>query len=232
MKVMKLILKAPLQSWGENARWDNRDTALMPTKSAVIGILGNCLGYPRGDERLCRLSRALHLAVRADCPGMIMRDYHTVQGTGGKFINASGGRRPGGTIVTPRQYLQDAVFSIFLWGDEDVLNLCGQALLHPHWPAFLGRRSCVPAVPLIPAWLEEKNIDAAVCKILPEEEKYCNQTMTVQAQIEMLPGETVQEDQQVIERKDEVICAGSNEYQTRRVRILRLVKEGRGYVSK
>lgn len=52
MRLIKLIFSAPLQSWGEDSRWDNRETAASPTKSGVIGMLGCALGYPRGDERL------------------------------------------------------------------------------------------------------------------------------------------------------------------------------------
>ena len=130
MKFMKFILSAPLQSWGEDARWDQRTTAAMPTKSAVVGLLGCCLGYPRGDERLNRLADQLRVAVRADRPGRVTTDYHTVQGTNGVFLNAEGKPRGGGgTIVTPKQYLQDARFTVFLWGEDEALSACYRASL-------------------------------------------------------------------------------------------------------
>lgn len=229
MKFIKLMLNAPLQSWGERARWDIRDTASMPTKSALIGILGGCMAYPRGDNRLYDLSRKLHVAVRADRPGTVMIDFHTVQGTNGVLLNAAGNpRSKGNTIITPKQYLQNACFSVFLWGNESTLEECEYALLHPQWSAFLGRRSCVPAVPLLPTWIEAENIDEAVCQILPRENKYCADL--VQVQIELVEGEKARIGEQVIVRKDEVVSADKNIYQTRKIRVSRLSKEGERYV--
>lgn len=215
MKFIKLTLNAPLQSWGERARWDVRDTTLVPTKSALIGILGACMAYPRGDERLCALSRMLHVAVRVDRPGTVMIDFHTVQGMGEGLLNAVGARRSGNTIITPKQYLQDARFSVFFWGDTEVLEKCEYALLHPGWTTFLGRRSCVPAIPLLPVWIEADTVDDAVCQILPRENKYCEEF--VQVQIEMEEGETVKTGERIIIRKDEVVSADKNNYQTRKV---------------
>ena len=129
MKFIKFTLSAPLQSWGDNSRWDNRNTANMPTKSGIIGLLGCCLGYPRGDERLNRLDQQLHLAVRSDRAGRIMTDFHTVHGTYGVLLSAEGKKRQNGnTIVSKRQYLQDARFTVFLWGAEADLERCYQAM--------------------------------------------------------------------------------------------------------
>ena len=68
MKFLKLCFQGPLQSWGERSRWDSRDTAAMPTKSAIIGLLGCCLGLERGSEQLTALDAQVHMAVRADKP--------------------------------------------------------------------------------------------------------------------------------------------------------------------
>ncbi|MDW7657821.1 MAG: type I-E CRISPR-associated protein Cas5/CasD [Bacillota bacterium] len=111
--ILLLRLEGPLQSWGERAHWDYRDSSLFPTKSGIIGMLSCALGYRRDDERLSRICDNTRIAIRADKPGLIMTDYHTVQGPNGVIINAEGKRRPGsGTIVTPRQYLQDASFLV------------------------------------------------------------------------------------------------------------------------
>lgn len=221
MRLLRLRLEAPLQSWGEFSRWDHRDTAAVPTKSGIIGLLGCCLGYPRGDARLMELSKALHVAVRADRPGQLMTDFHTVQGTGGVILNAAGKPRgKSGTIITPRQYLQDAAFTVWLWGDEQALQRCNDALLHPVWPAFLGRRSCVPSVPLVPRWVEAESIDAAVRELAGNSPR---QSMAVE--IEMLPGEQPDARERVIERRDEVIRADINQYRRRRVRAMTIRKE-------
>ena len=130
MKILKIPFTAPLQSWGEDARWDTRSTATSPTKSGIIGFLGCCLGYPRGDDRLNQLNRELTVAVRMDRPGRVLIDFQTVQGTNGVFLNAEGKPRTGGgTIITPKQYLQDAAFQVFVYGEEDALERCAR---HSH----------------------------------------------------------------------------------------------------
>ena len=132
MTILTFLLSGPLQSWGDSSRWDHRGTADMPSKSAIIGLLGCCFGYKRGDERLRELSQRLHVAVRADQRGSPMWDFQTVQKPGGKILNAMGKPR-GETIITPKQYLQDAMFRVFLFGDEEMLEECLQAMRHPRW---------------------------------------------------------------------------------------------------
>lgn len=153
MKIMLLRLEGTLQSWGEPSRWDHRDSADMPTKSGVIGLLGCALGFPRGDERLRELAESLTMAVRADRMGVITTDFHTVQSRVGKFSNAEGKPR-GDTIITPREYIQDACYTVFLTGSDEWLSACEQALLHPVWVPSLGRRSCPPSRPLLPVITE------------------------------------------------------------------------------
>ena len=51
-KVYTLLLRlsAPLQSWGSESVYDNRETDDMPTKSGVIGMLAAALGRKRSDS--------------------------------------------------------------------------------------------------------------------------------------------------------------------------------------
>ena len=215
MKLIKLTLEGPLQSWGERGRWDARDTAAMPTKSAVIGLLGCCRGIPRESPELVQMSNALYIAVRCDKPGRVMTDFHTVQtGAGqGNFPNASGGYRTGDTILTPKQYLQDARFTVFLWGDHDELERCCQALFHPFWTPYLGRRSCVPSLPLLPEMIESPDIDTAISEGAPK---------GAVAYIELLQGDQVHPEERILRRRDSVINASRNEYRYRDIRVSRL----------
>ena len=218
MKFLTFLLNAPLQSWGDSARWDHRSTASMPSKSAIIGLLGCCLGYRRGDERLPALSKSLHVAVRADCPGRLLWDFQTVQNPGGKILNAMGKPR-GETIITPKQYLQDAAFQVFVYGDEAILTQCAEAMRHPRWPVCLGRRSCVPAVPVIPSIEEYDSVDEAVKKHF--DHKYFDRTKKkrpeyMECQIEATEG---MPDGRLITRMDEVVRADLNQYQERAVRV-------------
>lgn len=221
MKILTFLLSGPLQSWGDSARWDHRSTAALPGKSAIVGLLGCCLGYPRGDVRLCQLSKRIHIAVRADRGGRPIWDFQTVQRPGGKIMNAMGKPR-GETIITPKQYLQDATFQVFVFGNEAVLEQCEQAMRHPRWAICLGRRSCPPAIPVIPHMLTEfesvedalkQYYDAMLEKhygTMPE-----GRAAYMACQVEMTPGCT--QEGQKLSRMDEVVRADLNQYQERTV---------------
>lgn len=51
----------------------------------------------------------------------------------------------GGTKMTHRYYLQDAVFAVLLEVPSDLAQECADALKNPVWPIYLGRRCCVPS---------------------------------------------------------------------------------------
>ncbi|WP_330182221.1 type I-E CRISPR-associated protein Cas5/CasD [Nocardia sp. NBC_01503] len=94
-------LAGPLQAWGTLSKFHHRDTdPNRPTKSGVIGLLAAADGHNRTDINMdypdaLRLEKlaALRFGVRADRPGVMMRDYHTV----------GGGRYP----IRPRDLILD-----------------------------------------------------------------------------------------------------------------------------
>lgn len=78
MPTVLLRLSAPLQAYGTASRWEERATTVRPTKSAVVGLVANALGYELDDD-LTDLGR-LVFAVRADRPGHLMTDQQTAGG--------------------------------------------------------------------------------------------------------------------------------------------------------
>lgn len=209
MKFIRLQFRAPLQSWGEHSRWDSRDTAATPTKSGIIGMIGCCMGLPRSSEELRHLNNALHIAVRTDRPGRVMTDFHTVQAPKGQKMLNSQGKPRGETIITPKQYLQDASFTVWLWGEPVLFETVYQAFLHPHWAPYLGRKSCVPSVPLLPVIVEADSIEAAARQ---------DASGSSLLEIDCLPGDTLREDERLILRPDNLIDAALNQYQERSIR--------------
>ncbi len=163
--ILLLRLEAPLQSWGTRSRWDVRDTGDEPTKSGVLGLLGCAHGWPRGDERLPQLDRGLRFGVRVENAGRKITDYQTVtdflptaagewKGQGTRTRNPAEMREVGAkpaTIISPRDYLEDAAFLVGFearQNNESLLNAAAQAVQAPHWPLFLGRKACVPTRPI------------------------------------------------------------------------------------
>jgi len=135
-----LQLVAPMQSWGTQSRFTDRDTGLEPSKSAVIGLLCAALGRDRAEpvEDLA----SLRMGVRVDREGVPETDYHTAQGV----PKAGNSRDTSMTVVSRRHYLADAIFLVGFEGeDHDLLNRLAAALDNPVWPLYLGRKSFTPA---------------------------------------------------------------------------------------
>lgn len=172
--VLLLWLEGPMQSWGTRSRWDPRDTAPEPTKSGVIGLIGCAMGLSRGNPELERLDRDVLFGVRIDRPGVIATDFQTVTGyhrTADGQLKYSGGTAKSlanaeahgeATIVSPRDYLHDAVFIVGLEMSADRMLSVRDALVAPCWPLYLGRKSCLPARPLVDEICEFSDLKTAL----------------------------------------------------------------------
>lgn len=137
MTTLLLRLAAPLQSWGTSSRFVRRDTDRAPSKSGVVGLLAAA----QGRRRTASLEDLLDLrvGVRVDQPGQLERDFQTAS------------TRDGSTLmpVSYRFYLADAVFTVAIEGNRELLETLQYALRRPAFPLFLGRRSCPPAGKLV-----------------------------------------------------------------------------------
>ena len=159
MSTLLLRLAGPLQSWGTQSRFSERDTGYEPSKSGVIGLLCAALGLERHkpvDRRLVALS----MGVRVDREGALLKDFHTAGGThrrGDAYNVVRADGKPGGTVPSNRYYLADASFLVGLESDDEALLRClEEALLRPHWQLFLGRKSCVPGEPVTLSYLPNR----------------------------------------------------------------------------
>lgn len=137
MATLLLRLAAPLQAWGADSKFETRKTGREPTKSGVIGLLAAALGLRRDEhEALLRLT-GLRFGVRVEREGQLLVDYHTAKTQDEKT-----------SYVTYRHYLQDAVFLAGIESeDAALLQQLQQALLHPAFPLYLGRRCCLLSAP-------------------------------------------------------------------------------------
>ncbi|MCW5775618.1 MAG: type I-E CRISPR-associated protein Cas5/CasD [Phycisphaeraceae bacterium] len=138
-----LRLEGTMQSWGYRSRFDYRDTALEPTRSGVIGLLCAAMGIAR-DEYKDHAARfdTVRMGVRVDKEGRPERDYHTAL----DVIKADGS----GTdkVVSRRDYLADAAFTVGLESaDTEFLNAIADALRHPRFFLYLGRKAFPLTVP-------------------------------------------------------------------------------------
>ena len=126
-------LAAPMQAWGTRSRFAYRHTEIAPTKSGVIGMLAAARGLRRTDPLTELLD--LDFGVRIDQPGQVIRDFQVARTLDGRASMP----------LTYRHYLSDGVFLAAVSGRKTLLDGLAEALSRPHFPIFLGRRSCPPS---------------------------------------------------------------------------------------
>lgn len=171
-----------MAAWGEAAVGEIRPSALHPTRSALLGLLGAALGLRRSEEAaFAELGRVLRFAVRVDSAGIPLSDYHTAQVTPprrGEILPT----RPAQlrerrdalqTILSRRDYRCDALYTVAAWqrGESPGRDLprLSAALERPVFPLYLGRKSCPPALPLGPRLVEAESLLEALAQLPPLE---------------------------------------------------------------
>ena len=154
MGKLLIRLAGPMQSWGIQSRFTERDTGTEPSKSGVVGLLCAAQGLDRiqSDEFLARFNQAnVRMGVPVDREGIVRYDFHTAGKDGHSRADGTIERKNG--IVSRRYYLADALFLVGLQSDDLALLEYLQAALHnPVWSLYLGRKAFVLGEPV---WLKD-----------------------------------------------------------------------------
>lgn len=157
-----LKLQGPMQAWGRESFEGLRPSELFPGRSALLGLLGACLGIDRIDrEGLQALASSVSFAVRVDHQGQKMTDYHTVKNAREDYR----GLKSHDTIQTWREYWQDALYTAAVWSNANAtlsLDRIEHALKKPLYTPVLGRRSCPLARPLLDTRVSAESALAAL----------------------------------------------------------------------
>lgn len=154
---LTLLLDAPLMSWGYASRFQRRTTALHPTRSGILGMIcaamGACKGSDPERELLARLEnvgmtvytlRRKHEGENRTLDIRRLEDFHTVRET-----RSAENKIKKDAVITHRQYLMDARFGVILVGVGDVIAEVASGLRNPKWGVWFGRKSCIPATPVL-----------------------------------------------------------------------------------
>lgn len=144
MATLLLRLAAPLQAWGSSSKFNIRTTEREPTKSGIIGMIAAAMGFQRNAPMpMLETLSSLRFGVRVDREGKLLRDFHMVH-------EQKQGKGKVDSHLTERYYFSDAVFLVALeTKDAALLQKVADALKHPVYPLFLGRRSCPPTLPVV-----------------------------------------------------------------------------------
>ena len=166
---LAFLIHSPMQAWGASSRFPRRDTLPHPTKSGIIGMIAAALGIDKFSdseaeelEPLRRFTLSTYAVPRPNRwgnspPVNRLQDFHTI---GGGFNSknpaekehlprkAGGGSSPN-AVITHRDYLLDSCFLIALTGDIETLKNIPSAIADPKWGTWLGRKCCIPSVPIV-----------------------------------------------------------------------------------
>ncbi|WP_170975796.1 type I-E CRISPR-associated protein Cas5/CasD [Rhizobium sp. FY34] len=157
-----ICLRAPLGSFGENAGNAERDSADLPTRSALIGLAAAALGIEREDvQGQALLARGLVTAAGLYERGNPLADFHTFQtlhqaGKGAATrAEALAKTAHLETSISRRHYRADGLWqgAYRLSGraeDGLALETLRKAFETPRFVLYLGRKSCPLSHPLVP----------------------------------------------------------------------------------
>ena len=158
---LTFALYAPIASFGAPAVGERRGSLERPARSAILGLIGACLGIDRADETAqTALAAGYGLAIRAEAAGSLLADYHTAQ-----MPPAKRGRRFAtraaeldvedlSTVLSRRDYRSDTWHLGAIWANEDArwgLVELAAAMAAPVFVPSLGRKACPLGLPLAPA---------------------------------------------------------------------------------
>ncbi|WP_404379521.1 type I-E CRISPR-associated protein Cas5/CasD [Caenispirillum salinarum] len=171
---------APLGAWGSpspsSGNAAHKATETVPTKSALTGLLGAALGWPR--DRLGLLAESLYVAVRVDVAARPQpaADYHTVRKGAPpsgrdrwtRFDELRGelaGTHGGGAMLSRREYLSEGLWTACVRCrpeapiSEDAM---ASALRAPVYSLYAGRKAFPLGLPPDPEVVEAPGPVAAL----------------------------------------------------------------------
>ena len=180
MEILMLRVDAPLMSFGGVMVDQHGQTERFPGLAMLTGLLANALGWRHGDfTQLQDLQSRVNFAARWDVEPERLRDYHTVDlgqpkmcepgwTTRGTTEHRAGGAGAKyGTHQRYRDYWANGIMTIALTltGEVDpTLNELEKALKYPARPLFIGRKTCLPAAPILLERVEETDLLQAISR--------------------------------------------------------------------
>jgi CRISPR system Cascade subunit CasD len=158
---LTFALVAPIAAFGAIAVGERRTGWDRPARSAVLGLIGACLGLDRADDAAqAALAEQYGLALLCRTPGALFTDYHTVQvpptRRGRRFATRAQELVAAdlSTMLTRRDYRTGAWHLAALWARTDLprwsLAELAAAMERPGFVPYLGRKSCPLGLPLAP----------------------------------------------------------------------------------
>ena len=175
-KHLLLRLEGPLMAFGGETIDNLGKIRDFPAQSMLTGLIANALGWRREDAAAHdRLQARLVFGARLDRAGARFTDFQTAElrkddagwTTSGRPEGRAGGDGTyKGQHLRYRDYHADAAVLVALRFDladeAPTLDGIADALRRPARPLFLGRKPCLPAVPLFAGWIDAPDVLTAL----------------------------------------------------------------------
>lgn len=167
-------LYGPMCSFGDTAVGEYRPSLAYPSRTAIFGLLAGALGIRRDQEtEHARLHTSLGFGTMVLNAGELLRDYHTSEVPSSTVLKQRPARTrreelshtQTNTILSSRDYRQDAIFRVVIWSksnDKQGLEQLKDALQKPLFTPYLGRKSCPPALPFAPTFVQVNSAKRAL----------------------------------------------------------------------
>lgn len=164
-KTFRVTLEGLIHGWGSPSVDNVRNTAVIPEKRGIVGLLACCMGLKRGDPRIRNIYDSVKVDVTIDDDYAeryeLLHDYQTVNGLPvslgsnelTRFPTAKGDTKAGG-IIRHKYYITDAVYYAYITAEEDLAEELYKAVEDPKWIPYFGRKCCLPSAPLAPTWIQ------------------------------------------------------------------------------
>lgn len=152
-------LEGPLQSWGVDSKFYNRDTQKFPTRSGILGMLFSGSGlFGEQKEALEKMKFYKQTILSFSKEGKepeVLKDFQVIGSSYDEtdkwerlMIPKTNLRRKAsgksGPKVIYKSYLQNASFAVILETPSEYLQLFEEGLKTPIGDLCLGRKNCIP----------------------------------------------------------------------------------------
>jgi CRISPR system Cascade subunit CasD len=162
-------LAATIASFGDVAGHERRGSWGWPGRSAILGLLAAAKGIRRDGDFAALDALAVSVAVFEG--GQPLRDYHTVQTVPTTLTRRPQSRpealaragKDANTMITLRDYRTGVLFGVAVTGQG--LQALADALRHPVFSLYLGRKSCPLSAPVAPRVVEAASAEAALAQV-------------------------------------------------------------------
>ena len=182
MRWIRLRFYAPLAAFGDVIIDSHGGTRDFPGQSLIVGLLANALGWTRSmrKEHQELQERIIFGAIRESEPILgRTTDYQTAKlekrdkawTTQGVPSTRDGGPKTYvGSHQRWREYHSDSRTSVVIRLDPNddfpTLDDVATALVQPARPLFIGRKSCLPSMPIFNGWVNSPDVYTALCSIV------------------------------------------------------------------